>query len=94
MFFGKVASRLTTYPAGQKFCRNCSISLHFRDKLLFFVFTAEIKMAAKNTLWVKNFVKITLSRSVSEINAFLRLTQKFKMAAKSGGKTIFPKSRQ
>ena len=37
------------------------------------------------TLWVKNFVEITLSRSISEINVFLRFTQKFKMAAKSGG---------
>ena len=36
-----------------------------------------------DTLWVKNFVEITLSRSVSEINMFLRFTQKFKMAAKS-----------
>ena len=25
----------------------------------------------RHTLWVKNFVEITLSRSVSEINAFL-----------------------
>ena len=46
------------------------------------------------TLWVKNFVKIALSRSVSEINSFLRLMQKFKMAAKNGRKTIFAKSRQ
>ena len=44
-----------------------------------------------DTLWVKNFVEIALSRSVSKINTFLRLTQKFKMAAKSGGKTIFQK---
>ena len=42
-----------------------------------------------DTLWVKNCVKIALSHSVSEINAFLRLTQKFKMAAKNGGKMIF-----
>ena len=46
------------------------------------------------TLWVKNFVEITLSRSVSEINSFLCLKQKFKMAAKSVGKTIFAKSLQ
>ena len=46
------------------------------------------------TLWVKNFVKITLSCIVYEINAFLRFTQKFKMAAKNGGKTTFGKSRQ
>ena len=43
-------------------------------------------------LWVKNFVEIALSRSISEINGFLRLTQKFKMSAKSGVKTIFRKS--
>ena len=47
-----------------------------------------------DTLWVKNIVKIALSRSVSEINPFLHLRQKFKMAAKSGRKTIFRKSRQ
>ena len=46
------------------------------------------------TLWVKNFVEIALSRFVSEIKAFLCFTQKFKIAAKSGGKTIFGKSRQ
>ena len=45
------------------------------------------------TLWVKNFVEIALSHSVSEINRFLSLMQKFKMAAKSGGKTIFAKIR-
>ena len=45
-------------------------------------------------LRVKNIVEITLSRSVSKINGFLCLTQKFKMAAKSGRKTIFGKSRQ
>ena len=45
------------------------------------------------TLWVKNFVEIALSRSISEISRFLSLTQKFKMAAKSGGKTIFAKIR-
>ena len=47
-----------------------------------------------DTLRVKNFVKITLSRYVSEINPYFRSTQKFKMVAKSGGKTIFGKSRQ
>ena len=47
-----------------------------------------------DTLWVKNFVKIALSRSVSKINPHLRLTQKFKMATKSGGKTIFGKRHQ
>ena len=44
-------------------------------------------------LRVKNLVEIALSRTVSEINAFLRFTKKFKMA-KHGGKTIFGKSHQ
>ena len=47
-----------------------------------------------DTLCDKNFVEIALSCTVTEINASLRLTQKFKMAAESGGKTIFAKSRQ
>ena len=42
-----------------------------------------------DTLPLKNFVKITLSHTVSKINAFLRFTQKFKMAAKNGSKAIF-----
>ena len=46
------------------------------------------------TLWVQNFVEVALSGPVSEINAFLCLTQKFKIAAKSGWKTIFAKSHQ
>ena len=36
------------------------------------------------TPWVKNFVQIALSLTVSEIFRFLRFSQKFKMAAKSG----------
>ena len=47
-----------------------------------------------DTLWVKNFVEIAVSRCISEINVFLRLTQKFKMATNSGWKTIFGKSGQ
>ena len=47
-----------------------------------------------DNLWVKTCVEIALSRSVSKINTFLHLMQKFKMAAKSGGKTIFAKSHQ
>ena len=39
-----------------------------------------------DTLWNRNFVEIAPSRSVSEINTFLCLTQKFKMAAKVVGK--------
>ena len=49
---------------------------------------------SEETLQVKNFVKITLPRTVSGINVFLPFTQKFKMAAKNGGKTIFGKTCQ
>ena len=42
-----------------------------------------------DTLGAKTFVKITLSHTVSEKNAFLRFTWKFKMATKNGRKTIF-----
>ena len=71
---------------GQKFRRNCSVLLRFRDKHIF-AFKAEIQdgrqkwwendfceklpVDSANTLWVKIFVEIALSRSVSEINAFL-----------------------
>ena len=88
----------------QKFCRNRSILLCFRDKRVF-AFTADIQdgcqkwrennfgeklpVDSADTLWVKNFVEITLSCSVSEINAFLHFMQKFKMADKSDGKIIF-----
>ena len=47
-----------------------------------------------DTLSVQHFVEITLSRIVSEINALLRFTQKFKMAAKIGGKAISANSFQ
>ena len=104
----KVASRLCRYPADQKFCQNRSISLRFRDKLVF-AFYAEIQdghqkwrendfgekclLDTAYTPQVKNFVESAVSRSVSEINSFLHFMQKFKMAIKSGGKTIFGKSR-
>ena len=97
------------HPVGQKFRRNGSISLRYQDKHIF-AFNAEIKDSRQkwqendfcekwpvnfaDTLWVKNFVKIALSRSVSEINTFLRLTQKIKMATKNGGKTNLVKSYQ
>ena len=47
-----------------------------------------------DTLGVKNFNKIALSCTVSEVNAFLRFTQKFKMPPKMAQKTIFGKSHQ
>ena len=93
----------------QNFVRNCSISHCFQDKCASVLY-AEIQDGCKKwwesdfcekspvdsacTLWVKNFVKIALSRTVSEINALLHFTQKFKMAVKSVGKAIFVKSRQ
>ena len=46
------------------------------------------------TLWVQNFVEIALCRTISKINVLLHFTQKFKMAAQSGGKVIFVKSCQ
>ena len=82
-FLGRVVSRLCRHPVGQKFRRNRSITLRFRD---FLRFTQKFKMVAKSggkmffckkspvdsgdTLWVKNFVEISLSCSVSKINAF------------------------
>ena len=44
-----------------------------------------------DTLRVQNFVEIALSHTISEKNALLRFMQKFKMAAKSGGKARFVK---
>ena len=40
-------------------------------------------------LGFKTFAKIALSSTVSEINAFLHVAQKFKMAAKNGGENSF-----
>ena len=42
IFLTKVARRLCSYSAGQKFCRNRSISLRFLNKP-FFAFNAEIQ---------------------------------------------------
>ena len=58
-------------------------------------FCKKTPLDSADTLRIKNFVEIALSLSVSEINTFLCFTQKLKMAAKSGRKTIFAKkSRQ
>ena len=104
----KSGVKRTRYPVGQKFRQNRSILLHFRDKHVF-AFNAAIQdgcqkwwendfckkspVDSADTLRVKNF-EIILSRSVSEINTFLHLMQKLKMATKNGGKTIFVKSCQ
>ena len=46
------------------------------------------------TLWVKNFTELAVSRTVSKINVSLHFTQKFNMAVKKGGKSIFGKKLQ
>ena len=89
----------------KNFRQNRSILLCFRDKRVF-AFYAEIQdgrqkwrendfrekspVHSADTLWVKKFAEI----APFPINAFLHLTQKFKMAAKSGGKMNFAKSHQ
>ena len=47
-----------------------------------------------DTLGVKTLDKIVLSCTVSEINAFICFTQKFKMAAKNGVIMIYGKCHQ
>ena len=89
----------------QKFCRNRSISHCFQDKCIF-AFYAEFQDGHRKWrekyFWQtgaddsvhhagQNFVKIALFHTISEINAFLPITQKFKMAAKNDRKTIFGK---
>ena len=79
---GKLGSRLYRYPVGQKFCQNRSISHCFQDKCAF-AFYAEIQDGRQKrqendfckklpvysavTLWVKNFIEIILSHTISEI---------------------------
>ena len=46
------------------------------------------------TLHTKNFIEITVSCTISETKVFLHFVQKFKMATKNGGKTIFGKTWQ
>ena len=53
------------------------------------IFCEKSPVDSADTLWVKIFVEIALSRSISKINALLHFTQKFKMAAKSGRQVIF-----
>ena len=60
----------------------------------FFFFLEKWPVDCAHTLWVKNFIEISLSRTLSEINGCLHFTQKFKMVAKNGGKIIFGKSRR
>ena len=54
-------------------------------------FCKMLSVHSADTLRVQNFVEIALSHTIFEINALLRFTQKFKMAAKSGGKRFLRK---
>ena len=54
-------------------------------------FWEDLPVDSADTLWVKNFVEIALSRIISEINAFLPFMQKFKMAANMVGKQFWGK---
>ena len=98
-FWVKLASRLSRYDGGQKFYQNHSFLHSFQNRCVFW-FYAEIQDGHKkwrendfwekstvdpaDSLWVKYFVEIALSHTVSEINVFLCFTQKFKMAIKNG----------
>ena len=59
-----------------------------------YIFWEKSPVESADTLRVKNFAEITLSRTISEINAFLCFMLNFKMAAKSGRKTFFEKNRK
>ena len=56
------------------------------------LFSKKLPVDSADTQWVKNFIEIAVSHSVSKINSFLHITQKFKTAGKIGGKTVFGKS--
>ena len=86
--FGK--STVYLYPVVQKFCQNRSISLRFQDKRVF-AFYAKIQDDCQNIHYLTSFILVSLRFRDKLV---LRLMQKFKMAAKSGGKTIFAKSCQ
>ena len=89
-FLGKPASRISKYPMSKKICQNRSISHRFQDKYVF-VFYTQIQDGCKKwrennfwekspvdsavTLWVKNFVEITLSCTVSKIHAVFALVK-------------------
>ena len=87
-----------------KFCRNCLH--HFRDKHIFAFYTEiqdgrqkwqennvweTVANDSMNTLGLKNFVKISLSCTVSKISTFLHFTQKFNMASQMVGKLFWQK---
>ena len=109
LFWQKLDSKLCRYPVGQKFCRNRSSLLSFQDKYVFAFYTEiqdgrqkwlgndfgeNLPVDSEDTLRVKNLIKIALACTVSEMNAFWRFMQKFKLAAKSGWETILAKTCQ
>ena len=49
------------------------------------------RVDSADTLGVKNVVKISLSRTVSEINMFLHFMEKFKMPIRMAGKLFLGK---
>ena len=55
-------------------------------------FWEKLPVDSADTLWIKNFVEMALSHTVFEIKAFLRFTQKFKIAAKNGEKLFLGKN--
>ena len=91
----------------KKVCQNHSILLCFQDKRII-EFNAEIQdghqkwrenvvmqkviSRQKDTLWVKNFIKIVLSCSISEINVFLHRNSRW--PSKVAGKIFLEISRQ
>ena len=103
---GRSVSRLQI-PVGQKFCQNCSVMLCFGDKRVFLRFTQKFKIVAKSggktffckkspvdsadTVRVKNFIEISLSCSVSEINAFFLFYANSRWPPKVAGKRFFGK---
>ena len=83
-FLRTVTSRLYRYPVGQKFCRNRSISLRYQDNHVLRLteiqdgrqkwrendFCKKSPVDSADTLRVKSFVEIALSRSVIKIIVF------------------------
>ena len=54
----------------------------------------KLPVDSTDSMRVKNFVESALPHTVCKMNTFLHFMQKFKMAAKNGGKVIFKKIHQ
>ena len=77
----------------------CVLHRNSSRKIASFVFYVEIQVEkspvdSADNLGVKNFAKMALSPTISEINTFLQFNQKCKMTVKISGKLICAKSRQ